>query len=150
MARCAAASPEGLFIRVDPLLGGRGDRLHRPTAKKHLFLRLRVKSVTMIASADRRGDRVRRREFLALSGGLSLAWPVAARAQQRSMPVIGYLGGTTFEMTRGYVAAFHRGLADAGYTEGRNVAIEYRWAEGHNDRLPELAADLVRRDVTII
>ena len=66
------------------------------------------------------------------------------------MPVIGYLGGTTFEMTRGYVAAFHRGLADAGFTEGRNVAIEYRWAEGHNDRLAGLAADLVRRDVTII
>jgi putative tryptophan/tyrosine transport system substrate-binding protein len=66
------------------------------------------------------------------------------------MPVIGYLGGTTFEMTRGYVAAFHRGLADTGFTEGRNVAIEYRWAEGHNDRLPALAADLVRREVTII
>jgi len=66
------------------------------------------------------------------------------------MPVIGYLGGTTFEMTRGYVAAFHRGLADTGFTEGRNVAIEYRWAEGHNDRLAGLAADLVRRDVTII
>jgi len=77
-------------------------------------------------------------------------WPLTAHAQQRSMPVIGYLGGTTFEMTRGYVAAFHRGLADAGYTEGRNVAIEYRWAEGHNDRLAVLAADLVRRDVTII
>jgi ABC-type uncharacterized transport system substrate-binding protein len=78
------------------------------------------------------------------------AWPLDTRAQQRSMPVIGYLGGTTFEMTRGYVAAFHRGLADAGFTEGRNVAIEYRWAEGHNDRLAALAADLVRRDVTII
>jgi len=66
------------------------------------------------------------------------------------MPVIGYLGGTTLEMTRGYVAAFHRGLADRGFTEGRNVAIEYRWAEGHNDRLAALAADLVRHDVTII
>jgi putative ABC transport system substrate-binding protein len=66
------------------------------------------------------------------------------------MPVIGYLGGTTFEMTRGYVAAFHRGLADTGFAEGRNVAIDYRWAEGHNDRLAALAAELVRRDVTII
>ena len=93
---------------------------------------------------------MRRREFLALAGGVSLAWPLAARAQQRSMPVIGYLGGTSFEMTRGYVAAFHRGLADTGFTEGRNVAIEYRWADGHNDRLAALAADLVHRDVTII
>src|SRR5262249_43678222 len=66
------------------------------------------------------------------------------------MPAIGYLGGSTLEMTRGYVAAFHRGLADIGFTDGRNVAIEYRWAEGHNDRLAALAADLVRRDVTII
>ena len=92
---------------------------------------------------------VKRREFLPLLGG-AVACPLTARAQQRTMPVIGYLGGTTFDMTRGYVAAFHRGLADTGYTEGRNVAIEYRWAEGHNDRLAALAADLVRRDVTII
>src|SRR6516225_2935549 len=93
--------------------------------------------------------RVKRREFITLLGGAAMS-PLTARAQQRSMPVIGYLGGTTFEMTRGYVAAFHRGLADTGFTEGRNVAIEYRWAEGHNDRLAGLAADLVRRDVTII
>ena len=66
------------------------------------------------------------------------------------MPVIGYLGGTTFEMTRGYVAAFHRGLADREFTEGRNVAIEYRWAEGQYDRLPILAAELVRRPVAVI
>ena len=92
---------------------------------------------------------MKRREFITLLGGAAMS-PLTARAQQRSMPVIGYLGGTTFEMTRGYVAAFHRGLADAGFTEGRNVAIEYRWAEGHNDRLAGLAADLVRRDVTII
>jgi putative ABC transport system substrate-binding protein len=92
---------------------------------------------------------VERREFLTLLGGAA-AWPLETRAQQRSMPVIGYLGGTTFEMTRGYVAAFHRGLADTGFAEGRNVAIEYRWAEGHNDRLAALAAELVRRDVTII
>jgi putative tryptophan/tyrosine transport system substrate-binding protein len=71
---------------------------------------------------------VKRREFLTFLG-CAAAWPLDTRAQQRSMPVIGYLGGTTFEMTRGYVAAFHRGLADTGFTEGRNVAIEYRWAE---------------------
>ena len=66
------------------------------------------------------------------------------------MPVIGYLSGATFEMTREYVAAFHQGLADAGFAEGRNVAIEYRWAEGHNERLPALATDLVRREVAVI
>ena len=92
---------------------------------------------------------MRRRDFIKVIGS-TVAWPLAARAQQPSMPVVGYLGGTTFGMTRGYVAAFHRGLADTGFTEGRNVAIEYRWAEGHNDRLPALAADFVRREVTII
>ncbi|HEY7247462.1 MAG TPA: ABC transporter substrate-binding protein [Xanthobacteraceae bacterium] len=92
---------------------------------------------------------MRRREFITLLGGTA-AWPLAARAQQRSKPVIGYLSGATFEMTRGYVAAFHRGLADTGFIEGSNVTIEYRWAEGHNDRLPSLATDLVDRGVTII
>src|SRR5262249_50281417 len=67
-----------------------------------------------------------------------------------AMPVIGYLSGATFETMRDYVAAFHRGLADAGFAVGRNVAIEYRWAEGHNDRLPALAMDLVRRGVAVI
>jgi putative ABC transport system substrate-binding protein len=66
------------------------------------------------------------------------------------MPVIGFLSAGTFETTRDYVAAFHRSLTDAGFSEGRNVGIEYRWTEGHNDRLPTLAADLVRRQVTVI
>ena len=92
---------------------------------------------------------MRRREFITLLGGAT-AWPLAARAQQPTMPVIGYLSGATFETMREYVAAFHRGLADAGFFEGRNVAIEYRWAEGDNERLPALATDLVRREVAII
>ena len=82
--------------------------------------------------------------------GSAAAWPLAAQAQQSVMPVIGFLSAGTFEMNRDYVAAFHRGLADGGFVEGRNVGIEYRWTEGQNDRLPALAVDLVRRQVTVI
>jgi putative tryptophan/tyrosine transport system substrate-binding protein len=91
---------------------------------------------------------MRRRDFIAGLG--ATACPIVARAQQTSMPVIGVLGGATFEPLREYVAAFHRGLAEIGYVENRNVAVEYRWAEGDNDRLPALAADLVRRRVSVI
>jgi len=93
---------------------------------------------------------MRRREFLGVLGGAAASWPLAARAQQPVIPVIGYLSGATFELMHDYVAAFRRSLADQGFTEGRNVGIEYRWAEGHNDRLPALAADLVRRQVAAI
>jgi putative ABC transport system substrate-binding protein len=93
---------------------------------------------------------MKRREFIGFVGGVVVTWPVAVRAQQPAMPVIGYLSGAIFEMMRDYVATFHRGLADEGFAEGRNVGIEYRWAEGHNDRLPAPAADLVRHQVAVI
>lgn len=92
---------------------------------------------------------MRRRDFLTVFGG-ALVWPLMARAQQSGMPVIGFLNGTTPGAWAARVAAFHRGLAEVGYVEGQNVAIEYRWGEDDADRLPELANDLVARGVTVI
>jgi putative tryptophan/tyrosine transport system substrate-binding protein len=93
---------------------------------------------------------MRRREFISLLGGTAATWPLIAHAQQAEMPVIGYLSGATSQMMHEYVAAFHRGLAEADYVEGRNVSVEYQWAAGHNERLPTQAAELVRRQVDVI
>src|SRR5215470_13510609 len=92
---------------------------------------------------------IERRKFLATLGSAAV-WPLGARAQQAAMPVIGIVHLTSRDETRGYLPDFQQGLADAGYIDGKNVAIEYRWGEGHNDRLPGLIAELVRRQVSVI
>ncbi len=93
---------------------------------------------------------MRRREFITLIGSAAVTWPLITHAQQPAVPVIGFLGSTSPDKYTIRMRAFREGLKEGGYVEGQNVAIEYRWAEDHYDRLPQLAAELVQRQVSVI
>jgi putative ABC transport system substrate-binding protein len=93
---------------------------------------------------------MRRRDFIALIGGTAVAWPLTARSQQPAIPAVGYLSSGTSAGFAHFVDAFRQGLSETGYVDGRNVTFQFRWAEGHEDRLPALAADLVGRQVAVI
>jgi ABC-type uncharacterized transport system substrate-binding protein len=123
----------------DELLAG-----HQPQDREGA----RPRSAADAAGPRRRGDQLRRREFITLLGGVAVGWPLPARAQRPAMPLVGLLLSRSADQT--ILAAFHRGLKETGYIPGQNVSIEYRFAEGQYDRLPALVGDLVRRQVAVL
>src|SRR5262249_48257871 len=115
-----------------------------------LVINLTTAKALGVTAPRRRGDRMKRRSFITLLGGAAAAWPLLVHAQQPTMPVIGFLGIAPPDTIADRLRAFRNGLKTIGYVEGENAAIVYRWTENPGDRLPELAAELVRRPVGVI
>src|SRR5262249_45458550 len=132
--RSASAAINQIRVRHQPSNG--------PSARR--------RGAATTARDRRRGDRMKRREFIMLLGGAAAAWPVAVRAQQPAMPVVGFFGAARAPVARQWLSAFVQGLDELGWVDGRNITIELRWAEGRGERAAEIAAEFVRFKVNII